>query len=302
MEPNSWIGVDWGTSNLRVFLVGSDGSVIDERSSERGMSSLKPHEFETALLELIDGWLEPQKVTLVLACGMVGAKQGWMEALYRSVPCAPIAANRTTPVPTKDPRIDVRILPGLSQHEPADVMRGEETQIAGFMGIEPDFEGAVCLPGTHSKWANVDGGRVETFSTFMTGEMFELLSKTSVLKHSMTDTGWDQGAFVQAARDAISDPANVTANLFSVRAGGLVLDGSAPQAKAQLSGMLIGQEIGLAKKWWSGRKVAIIGSASTAPLYVDALSAVGVDVTRVDTQSVTLHGLSMVANELAEAI
>ena len=115
---------------------------------------------------------------------MVGARQGWIEAPYASVPCTP--ATQTIAPECRDPRLEMHILAGIRQLHPPDVMRGEETQIAGVLLREPGFEGVICLPGTHTKWAEVAGGIITSFQTFMTGELFGLLSTQSVLRHSMS--------------------------------------------------------------------------------------------------------------------
>jgi 2-dehydro-3-deoxygalactonokinase len=90
---------------------------------------------------------------------------------------------------TKDPRLRVSILPGLKQAVPPDVMRGEETQIAGFLAAAPGFDGVLCLPGTHAKWVQISAEEVVSFRTFMTGELFDLLSTQSVLRHSIAGEG-----------------------------------------------------------------------------------------------------------------
>ena len=109
----------------------------------------------------------------------------------------------STKPPTADPRLDVHILPGLSQAEPPDVMRGEETQIAGMLAATPDFDGLVCLPGTHTKWARVSEGRVTDFRTAMTGELFALVSGHSTLS-SFTAEGWNEA--MPRARAAPASP------------------------------------------------------------------------------------------------
>ena len=126
----SWIAVDWGTSNLRAWAMGPQGPLA-QATSDDGMGKLTPDQFEPALLRLIGPWLTTPQT--VLACGMVGARQGWVEAKYRSLPCTPVDAAAILHVPTNDPRITFHIAPGLSQNRPADVMRGEETQVAGVL-------------------------------------------------------------------------------------------------------------------------------------------------------------------------
>src|SRR3954452_1066551 len=181
MNAPDWIAADWGTTNLRVWGLSSDGAVVCAASSANGMSKLEPSGFEPALLELIGGWLRDNTTILVIACGMVGARQGWVEVPYQRAPCAPLASGQIVYATTRDPRLRVAILAGVSQTEPhADVMRGEETQIAGFLSERPDYDGVVRLPGTHTKWVRIHDGEIIRFQTFMTGELFELLRAHSV--------------------------------------------------------------------------------------------------------------------------
>ncbi len=282
-----WIAVDWGTSNLRAWGMGPGGPVV-QGGSDRGMGSLKPHEFEAALLQVVGPWLTGP--VPVLACGMVGARQGWREANYRAVPCTPTDPAALVRVPTADARLDVRIAPGLSQDKPADVMRGEETQVAGALSLHPGFDGVMCLPGTHSKWVRVSAGEVVSFQTFMTGELFALLSSQSVLRHSMAE-GWDDDAFDAGVAEALARPERIAARLFSLRAEGLLhaLPGSA--ARARLSGMLIGLELAGAKPYWLGQAVKLIGAQALSALYARALAAQAVMTETLDATACTLAGL-----------
>ena len=238
--------------------------------------------------------------TTVLACGMVGARQGWREAKYRSVPCAPTDPAGLIHVETTDPRLDVRIAPGLSQNKPADVMRGEETQIAGALALYPDFDGVFCLPGTHSKWVHVSAGEVVSFQTFMTGEMFALLSTQSVLRHSVGD-GWDDAAFDAGLNDALSNPAQFAAKLFSLRAEGLLHALQPAAAKSRLSGLLIGLELAGSKPYWLGQSVKLIGAVALSQTYNRALSAQGITAEALDATECTLAGLSSLHANLKAA-
>ena len=130
---------------------------------------------------------------------MAGARGAWIEAPYATVPCPPRPAAFTPP-PTRDPRLAVRILPGLRQDEPPDVMRGEETQIAGLLAAEPGFDGVACLPGTHTKWCHVSAGEVVSFASYMTGEIFALLASQSVLRKTVAPDGWSEPDFLAGRR------------------------------------------------------------------------------------------------------
>lgn len=290
----AWIAVDWGTSNLRAWKIGADG-ILAQGESDKGMGKLKPAEFEAALLEVISPWLDGP--ALVLACGMVGAKQGWREAKYRAVPCSPTDPAGLIRVDTVDKRLDVRIAPGLSQDRPADVMRGEETQLAGALALHPGFDGVFCLPGTHSKWAQVSAGEVVSFQTFMTGELFALLSTQSVLRHSIAD-GWDEAAFDEGLSDALSRPDRIAAKLFALRAEGLLHGLTGAQARARLSGLLIGIELAGAKPYWLGQKVKLIGAEKLSASYARALSAQGLQSERLDATACTLAGLAALHAQL----
>ena len=286
-----WIAVDWGTSNLRAFALGQDG-VLAQVSSEDGMGRLDREGFEQALLRLVGPWLQDGAVTEVIACGMVGSRQGWHEAPYRAVPCAPLDAESLVVAPTRDPRIRVRLVPGLKQASPADVMRGEETQIAGALALMPGFDGVICLPGTHSKWAHLSAGEVVSFQTFMTGEMFALLSQASVLRHGMLGDGWDDAAFDAGVSDALARPERIGARLFGIRAEGLIAGLSAAAARARLSGLLIGMELAAARPYWLGQAVMIVGSDGISASYARALKGLGVEARLVRGGDAVLAGLA----------
>ncbi|WP_417258923.1 2-dehydro-3-deoxygalactonokinase [Celeribacter sp.] len=285
---DDWIAVDWGTSNLRVWVM--RGTQVRERIvSDQGMGSITPREYEPVLLGLVAPYLSAT-TTRVLVCGMAGSRQGWAEAPYASVPCAPPNRDNAVSVATDDPRLSVSILPGMKQQTPADVMRGEETQIAGYLAQKPHFEGAICLPGTHSKWAQISAGTVAQFRTFMTGEVYALLSKTSILRHSVGET-CDLEAFDAAVADMMRHPEAFTADLFGLRAGTLVGGLGEDAALGRLSGLMIGAEIAGARSFWSGQNVALIGAPKISALYARALTAQGVDVDIASGEDIVLEGL-----------
>lgn len=287
----AWIAVDWGTSNLRAWAMGADNEVLEARQSDRGMGQLTPDQFEAALLELTADWLVDGAVMPVVACGMVGAKTGWVEAAYRAVPAAPVSTD-ATPAPCRDPRHRVSIIAGMSQAAPADVMRGEETQIAGFLLANPGFGGTICMPGTHTKWVRIGGGVVSSFRTIMSGEVFALLSKQSTLRLTVAENGWDDDAFLGAVHSVAADPANLAAGLFGIRSAALVDDMSPEVGRARLSGMLIGAELAATRDYWDGCDVRILGGQTLSQRYAEALACVGASVQILDGERLTLDGLT----------
>jgi 2-dehydro-3-deoxygalactonokinase len=290
-----WIAVDWGTSNLRVWAMGASGDVKAAQSSDKGMGGLSPDQFEPILLELIEPWLGAGEIPVV-ACGMVGARQGWSEAPYRAVPCTP--SGDLHKVATKDARIAMHILPGLSQSKNPDVMRGEETQIAGFLAEHSDFDGVLCMPGTHSKWVHISAREIVSFQSFMTGEIFAALSSATVLRHSVQASGWDESAFQDGVALALSQPEKTASELFRLRAADLLAGTSKPALKSRLSGLLIGMELAAAKPYWLGLEIALIGDPKLTALYDAALQAQGLSARAHSGDTLTLSGLSAAYREL----
>lgn len=285
-----WIAVDWGTSHLRVWLMSNEGAVLKSLTSSKGMGTLSPAEYESALLDLVADDLG-NGATPVVICGMAGARQGWKEAPYATVPCEPPSALNGTTVETKDPRLAVYILPGVSQSSPADVMRGEETQIAGFLASEPKFDGVLCLPGSHCKWVHISAGEIVSFRTFMTGEVFAAISGETVLRHSVGE-GWDDATFAAAVDRAISTPATALGDLFGIRAETLLAGLTPSQARARLSGLLIGAELSAARPYWLGQQIVILGESALAEAYKAALDTQSAFPRLAPAGPTTLAGLA----------
>jgi 2-dehydro-3-deoxygalactonokinase len=289
IEP-AWIAVDWGTSRLRAWAMSDTNQVLGFLENEQGMSKLSPDQFEPTLLDLIAPW-RGQAVTRVIACGMVGAKQGWCEIPYAEIPF-----DLTSLVPqeitTLDSRLAVSIVPGLSQRDPADLMRGEETQLAGLLAQGSDFEGVVCLPGTHTKWCWINKGTVERFHTAMSGELFALFTQYGLLRYSI-ERGWDDDAFRRAIVETSTSSRDLTLLLFSIRAESILFRSTSAQSRARLSGLIIGSEIGGIIDDILGRPVIVIGSHGLSEHYRTALDHFGADVSLLRGDEAVLKGLAL---------
>ena len=290
-----WIAVDWGTSNVRAWAMSASGTVLAQATSDKGMGGLDRAGFEPALLDVIGDWLDGQ--TTIIACGMVGSRQGWVEARYAAAPCPPQGSGFARPE-TVDHRLDVHVIPGIKQMQPADVMRGEETQIAGFLAQNKGWDGVICLPGTHTKWVHISADEVVSFQTFMTGELFGTLTDHTVLRHSIARDGWDDAGFDSGLSDAFSRPEKLAGRLFSLRSEGLLHDLPGHVARARLSGLLIGAELASAKPYWLGQQIAVIGAGGLAKLYVKALAQQGVPAMQVNAENATLAGLTAAYRQL----
>ena len=293
-----WVAVDWGTSNLRAWGIGTCGDVSFSLMSDQGMSKLTPDAYPGVLGALLSGNLPSKRSQVdVLICGMAGAKQGWMEAPYLDAPAdLETLVDRAVAPAMPDARVSARILPGICQRatNQEDVMRGEETQLLGLGTLWPGFKGVVCMPGTHSKWVQLTGRRVQRFTTAMTGELFEVLRTHSVLRHSFSgpiqgpqhDDGLQAGLMC-----GIEAPQKLPVMLFKVRAGSLLTGRAADWCAGFLSGLLIGSEIGALRGWIGETEIAIVGNAALAERYARGFAIVGGQARIVDGVEATLAGL-----------
>jgi 2-dehydro-3-deoxygalactonokinase len=233
----------------------------------------------------------------VVICGMAGARQGWIEAPYFETPAqlGQLAARAVVPQGA-GARFKPRILPGVCQRGAGgeDVMRGEETQILGLLRLKPGFEGTAILPGTHSKWVEVRGGGILRFQSAMTGELYEVLSQHSVLRHSFAgeQTGPEAEAGAAAGMEAGLDrPDLLTSLAFRTRAASLLSGKGADWCSGYLSGLLIGTEIGGHRDWLGAGVVPLIGSARLCRTYASALQKIGIESLTIDATDATLAGL-----------
>jgi 2-dehydro-3-deoxygalactonokinase len=273
------IAIDWGTSAARAYTLGAQGVVIEERSLPLGIQRIADGKFADALSALCGGDI-PSDVPL-LASGMIGSRQGWVEAPYRECPTGfdAIAASLTML-----PGATLRIVPGLlcrDEDGVPDVMRGEETQIFGALSEQALDRQVVVLPGTHSKWAIVGANGIERFATFMTGEMYAVLREHSILGRLVTD-GSDPDALARGVHFSLREDAALSHDLFSART--LALTGTLASAGVAdyLSGLLLGAEIAAARKWLAQHKLdalalTLVGDAVLCERYQRALRWTGMN-------------------------
>lgn len=294
-----WIAADWGTSNLRVWAIGPDGNAQSVVESDKGMGRLLSGEY-SGILDAVCAGLsrkDDQPIDVVI-CGMAGAKQGWLEAPYVEAPAelGTLGAHAVLPADA-GPRLRPRILPGICIRTRGgeDVMRGEETQLLGLSALRPDFSGTVILPGTHSKWAHMEGQTLVRFSTAMTGEVFHALASHTVLSQSlaalpggeMADDGMSAGL-----ANGLEAPQRLTSMLFKVRAASLLSGRDAAWCRGYLSGLLVGAEVGGHLDEMHGQKVVpVLGSARLAPIYLQALAMAGYRAEAIDISEATIAGL-----------
>jgi len=293
MAP-SLIALDWGTSNLRASLLDPSGHLIEQRQSAMGVMKVPPGSFDAALVELCGDWMQEHRLPMI-ASGMVGSRQGWKEAPYLDCPATlKQAAHQLTALTFEHPDLGkhkIYIAPGLKctdANGQTDVMRGEETQIWGAQ-LPPS---SICvLPGTHSKWIWLDGqGDFQNFKTFMTGELYSLLTQHSILGRLMeipeTNVPLKKDVFLRGVTLGIAGHAEVIHTVFAARTAGLMGQLGASELPDFLSGILIGAEIG-SVSLDAVSKVHLLGEGGLCERYGQAFQQQGVSVVRVGENATT---------------
>ena len=284
------LAADWGTTNFRLFLFGTDGEVIAKHNANIGLKNLGVLTFEQALTSVMKEDFARPDLPILLS-GMVGSRTGWAEAPY--VPCPASLADIVKGLVTApSDTLRVKIVPGLSAEADhpglLNVMRGEETQI---LGLGQKGDSTFVLPGTHCKWANVEAGTVGSFSSYMTGEMFQVLKTRSILGDLMADDIDDAAAFTLGVDRAMEDKSFLSL-IFSVRTEGLFGHIAPESLSSYMSGLLIGSEIRAEVGRHGIRPVKLIGAGALVNLYKRALDHTGfTDVTQHSGDDASAAGL-----------
>lgn len=289
---NGFIAVDWGTTNRRAYRLDGAGRADGEMEDDRGILSVGRDGFGEAVAEIRSSLGD---LPLLMA-GMIGSNRGWVEAPYVPAPAGldEIAAGLLWV------EHDIAIVPGISfaTAEMADVMRGEEVQVLGALAaglISPNS--IVCHPGTHSKWIRLERGRITTFRTVMTGEIFNLLKEHSILADLLSGPARPDAAFTAAVRRGL-DGRDLTAELFAVRARVLLGKARSADAASHVSGLLIGADLGTGLRFADGGDMSLMGRPDLTGLFAAALRESGRTAVEIDGEAAFLAG----ARHLAELL
>ena len=287
---DGFIAVDWGTTNRRAYLIGSDGRLSDEMEDDQGILAVGKGGFDRAVAE-IKGRLGDRPL---LMAGMIGSNRGWVEAPYAPCPAGlpELAASLKWVV-----RDHIAIVPGVAYDsgDAADVMRGEEVQMLGAFAdgmIPPDA--LVCHPGTHNKWVKMEDGRIASFRTIMTGEMFNLLREHSILADLLQEPANTGAAFEAGVRRGLEGD-DLTAELFSVRARVLLGKREGSDAASYTSGLLIGTDLRIGLRSAPDGEVVVMGRPELTGLFAAALRLAGHEAREVDGEAAFLAGVRHLA-------
>lgn len=271
------IAVEWTSSTFHAWRMAADGTVLAEHKSPNGVNSVKDGFFEAVLRTELGSWLLDSQA--ILLSGMVTSRTGWVESPFVMVPAG------LSDLLGKAERRDfsglppLHFLPGIARQEPLpDVMRGEEMAI---FGIEGDLPGLVVLPGAHSKWVRTDGSRIVDLTTYMSGEILNLLRKDSLLSKLIpadsapSETAFDRG--VAIARDRGALPGGVLQRLFSARSLVLFDQLEPREINDYLAGIMIGSEIMEVRAGHPDMSsVVVLGETQVALSYRRALQQFGI--------------------------
>lgn len=295
MPQPVFLAADWGTSNLRAWLIGDDDSVLHEERLPWGVGKLPPGAPERRLRDSVRPMMQAENLPAVM-CGMVGSNLGIAEVPYLECPAGldDLAASLHR-VDGEGP--DLLIAAGLrctrATGEP-DVMRGEETKILGWAALDAARRRGrrlVCSPGTHTKWVLMQDGRIERFITCMSGELFDILSKNGVLK---TEEGpEDPAAFEDGVRAGWRASA-LAATLFTARSKVVGGDMAQSAVREYVSGILLGEEIANLPRLLDAADCAtidIIGDPELRAIYASACQLQGLGVEEHDAETAVLEGL-----------
>jgi 2-dehydro-3-deoxygalactonokinase len=293
MADAAFLACDWGTTNLRAWLVSAGGEVLAEREFELGVSRLGPGEAEARFANEVRPALNAQGLPAIL-CGMIGSNLGWRQVDY--LPCpASFEDLRGGLVTVAD---GVRIAPGLRGEGIAgapDVMRGEETQVFGWLlqdRARLSGRHVLCHPGTHAKWILIEDGRIVRFLTAMTGELFAVLRKHSVLKN---DHPADDEADFDAGLKAAGGGGALAARLFTARSRVVAGGAAAETTPSYVSGLLIGAEVASVPDLLCGElsgEVVLLGDPTLCRWYERALKARGISSMSYDGEAAALAALT----------
>lgn len=299
--PPSLIAVDWGSSSFRAYLLAHGGEVMDEVSSADGVSALASSAFPATLQRLIGGWLRAYPDAPLIASGMAGSRHGWVETPYVKCPAAPrdIASHLVT---TDAGGRLVHLVPGLSYEDATgvpDVMRGEEVEI---LGVAHESGRLIVLPGSHSKWAVLDSGRVTRFKTFVTGELFSAI-KDHTIAGAFARTapakppglGFSLGVARGAAAIRGDDgQSGFIGALFGARSLPLMGKLAEDDAGEYLSGLIIGAEIAEGRRLFPHETPQIAGAEMLVARYLTAFAALG-ERARSGPAKAAARGLYLIA-------
>ncbi len=302
MNPNTYtIAIDWGSSSFRSFLLDAKLELVDQIKNSFGVFQL-PDPFENVLSSVCAHWFRQYSIDAILIAGAAGSREGWLEVPYVTCPVKVEHIGAATLSPSSSLDQVIKLFPGAKCKSPSglvDVMRGEETLLLGAIEVTDLNDALVCLPGTHSKWAEVRSGQIASFATLMTGEIFGLLQEHGSIGALISDhdkNTFDSASFTAGIEDYLAVCAQQETSLlhmiFSMRAKVVSGQSRVHSQNSYLSGVILADEVYTAKKMFpQSDAVILITDAKFRDLYKQALTYIGFNFTVLDSEKMFLAGI-----------
>lgn len=291
-ESDTYVGVNWGSTNFRAFLIGAEGSALDDYAVPAGVVALDRPGMAAIMDDLAARWPDRGPV---YASGMIGSNVGWTEVPYAEAPagCADLAVAA---VAAKIGGVPLHIVPGIAcrrsfDGEP-DIMRGEEIELMGLAALRA-VDGWVALPGTHTKWVRLDQGRVVDFFTSMSGEIFDRMTTKGLLASIVDGEAAEGPVFLRGVGAGRARRLSLGTLLFGARAQVVRGTLAKSDAASYIRGLLIGSEIADAMAVYptvGDVAIPLIGNLPLCRLYASALGAAGLSSELIESRAACLRG------------
>lgn len=299
----NFVGINWGSTNFRAYLIGADGALVEEFSKPAGVAKLDRAGMDALMQDLAQHW---PAHGAVYAAGMIGSNVGWQDVPYVVAP-ASLGDIGSAAVASRIGGVPLRLVPGMTCRrafdDGPDILRGEEVELFGFSALHPNWDGFVALPGTHTKWTRFAGGEVLDFFTSMSGEMFDRLTSAGLLASIVEGEAVLGESFHEGVRLGSDRQLGLGTLLFGARArvirGGL----QRSEAASFIRGLLIGSEIADAlaiHPGLAGATIPLIGNGPLCRLYAGALERMGMQSWFVDSRLACLAGFSALHQAAAQ--
>jgi len=299
------VGINWGSSNFRAFLIGTDGAVRDSVEQPRGIAGLERAQMQAMVAELAARWPQAARA---YASGMIGSNIGWSDAGYVDCPTslAQLAGHLHE---VRIGEVPVAIVPGLACRravdDAPDIMRGEETELLGLIAAgQVPASGLVALPGTHSKWVRLREGAVVEFMTAMSGEIFDRLTAAGLLASVVDGPAVDGDAFHAGLKAGHDSGLGLGTLLFGARARVIRQDLPRREGASYLRGLLIGAELADVARLWPGAlagTLPLVGAAPVCALYAAGVAALGGQARQILSHDAVTRGFAALHAEAVAA-
>ncbi len=292
--------IDWGTTNVRAFLIRDEsGEVIARRNSDKGIKFVPEGGYPAVYHDLTADWQDSSFFTLM--AGMVGSANGWEEAPYVFLPASPDTVGKH--IYKMSSVEDVYIVGGLccrGKNDTYDVIRGEEVQIIGLISKLKQGKHLVCLPGTHSKWLEINEHNIiDSFTTVMSGDFFSAICTGTIMAMMLESPQKFSKVDFQKGIEISGGPGGIMAHMFKVRGALLFEQIKAQHVESMISGIIIGSEIHNMKELYNTKAfVHVIGSDVLGEKYSLALDILGIEHQIYAGEELSLAGMKVLLDNL----